>query len=452
MRAFLFLIMAVSTSTIAQPRLVTITDTAAVNPNEVSVVINPSKPDQLVAVSMQFRRPDGSEGISNYAYLSNDFGKTWVTISQHNPERRVQGDDAVTVSASGVFARSYISFDGIRQKQPRIARNGIFVSTSADGFSWGKPVPVVDHINTVRPFEDKPWPAFDAGATSPWKGRLYLSWTRFDEYASALPGDSTHIYFTYSADSGRSFIPPFRISDQAGTCLDDGNTVEGAVPAAGPDGTVYVAWSGPSGIVIDRSTDGGRTFGKDLPVTEHVGGWSFGVKGNERHNGMPVLKINHAPGPDNGTLYIAFMDRRHGDADVFLTSSKDKGQTWTQPLRVNSDKIGNGLDQAFCWLAVDPVDGSVNLVYYDRSITKDGKIGATLARSTDGGRTFKHFDTLIPPFEFEKELFFGDYIGIEAHNGRVVTAITHVAAPGKLAISATMFQFEPGRVTYRKTR
>ena len=29
------------------------------------------------------------------------------------------------------------------------------------------------------------------------------------------------------------------------------------MPAVGPDGEVYVAWAGPTGLVLDRSADGG---------------------------------------------------------------------------------------------------------------------------------------------------------------------------------------------------
>ena len=37
-------------------------------------------------------------------------------------------------------------------------------------------------------------------------------------------------------------------------------TTEGAVPAIGPDGTVYVAWALDETIWFDRSEDGGKTW------------------------------------------------------------------------------------------------------------------------------------------------------------------------------------------------
>lgn len=427
------------------PRFISVTDTSAVNPNEVSVSINPVNPDHIVAVSMQFR-----SGISNMSYSSTNGGLTWNERPHPNPQKRVQGDDAVVFTPSGLAVHSYISFDGIRSKRPKKARNGIFVTTSTDGLSWSEPVPAIDHLNTVRPFEDKPWPSVDAGPDSPGKGRIMLSWTRFDEYQSSLPGDSTNIYFTASDDSGKSFRPPFRINDVAGTCLDDGNTVEGAVSAAGPDGTIFVAWSGPQGIMIDKSTDGGWTFGKDVKVADHIGGWSFAAKNIERHNGMPVLRADISKGPNRGTLYLTFLDKRNGDPDVFLVSSRDGGQTWTVPARVNGDKIRNGVDQLFVWLAVDPVDGSLNFVYYDRSHDEKALVGVTYSRSVDGGKTFKHFKDAAPPFEFNPDLFFGDYIGIDAFGGRTVYVFTHQRTREKLALRAGIYDFEPGTHRLRK--
>ena len=55
---------------------------------------------------------------------------------------------------------------------------------------------------------------------------------------------------------------------------------------------------------------------------------------------------------------------------------------------MNDDPVGNGAAQFFTWMAVDPVDGSVNVVFYDRRDLAGTLTGLTLARSTDGGQTF----------------------------------------------------------------
>lgn len=428
--------------------LTTITEVGAVNPNEVSVAIDPTNNDHIVAVSMQFAYPDGKSGITNYSYVSEDGGKTWSTHANPNPERRRQGDDAVTFFAHGWAARSYISFDGIRVERPEIARNGIFVTTSSDGKSWSKPTPVVDHINTVLPFEDKPWLIADKQTDSPYLGNLYVSWTRFDEYGSSLPGDSTQIWFAVSSDSGKTFKPPFRISDKGGNAQDNDFTVEGAVPAVDQQGNVFVAWSGPRGIELDRSFDGGQTFGKDNMVVEHVGGWDLPVGDFDRHNGMPVTGIDVSLGPNSGRLYINWMDTRNENPDVFLIHSDDQGETWSEVTQVNAiEKTPS--NQLFTWMSIDPIDGSVNILYYDQASVEEGKTGLTLSRSVDSGQTFTHFSIPVNPFVLPKRAFFGDYLGIDARGGRVVAAFTVSRANEQLAIQSAVFDFRPESVDAR---
>src|SRR5947208_2627841 len=83
--------------------------------------------------------------------------------------------------------------------------HGIVASTSRDGLTWGNPVVVVDHVNTVTPMEDKPWLKSDNVPGSKHKGNIYLAWTKFDEYGSKKPEHKSHIYFARSKDGGKTF-------------------------------------------------------------------------------------------------------------------------------------------------------------------------------------------------------------------------------------------------------
>ena len=410
------------------------------SPAELSVAINPSDPDNLVIVSLAAGPPEGP-GTTNYAYVSRDAGRSWRSVPQPNPDGRTQGDDAVVFDRRGTAYRSYISFEGIRMPRPRKAWNGIFVSRSDDGGeSWNRPVPVVDHINTVEPFEDKPWLATDNVEASPHSGNLYVAWTRFDVYGSADPADSTHVLFSRSVDGGQTFSVPIRISDSGGDAVDSDDTVEGAVPAVGPGGEVYVAWAGPRGIVFDRSRDGGWTFGDDRVIAENPGGWDIPLPGMPRHNGMPVTGVDVSSGPDRGSVYVNWIDARNGDPDVFVSASRDGGESWGEPVRVNDDPPGNGKAQLFTWMAVDPVDGSVNLVFLDRRDTEGAAQRVTVARSTDGGRTFVNLPVDQEPFTCPEAVFYGDYLAVSAFGGRVVAAWPHCLENGDLALSAAIFR------------
>ncbi|HYJ47683.1 MAG TPA: sialidase family protein [Pyrinomonadaceae bacterium] len=440
---FLFLLALSSGPAVAQ-RVVRVTEPTAIQPAEVAIAINPKNPDNLVGASFQTARPPGPLAAS-YTYVTMDGGLTWKTMAPQDPQNFIQGDDAVAFSSDGTAYHVHLSFDGIRVERPRRAESGIITSASHDGgLTWAEPVPAINHVNSVTPFEDKPGIVVDNAPASPFKGNVYLAWTRFDVYGSHDPECHTQIYFSRSTDGGKTFSMPFRISDAAGDCIDSDNTVEGAVPAVGPKGEVYVVWAGSQGLVFDKSLDGGLTFGKDKVMGQMPGGWDFPMPGLDRANGMPVTGVDLSAGPRKGTLYVNWVDERNGDLDVFVASSSDGGETWSAPVRVNDDPLKNGKAQFFTWMAVDPVDGSVNTVFYDRRDTEGTLTRLTMARSTDGGRTFVNHKVNLEPFACNETVFFGDYSGITAYNGRVIPIFMHFVDARRLAVSVALFNFKPG--------
>ena len=432
-------------------RVVDITPADARRPAEVSVAINPTNPNHAIAVLLQ-GGASGEPRVTNWSYTSKDGGLTWTPLRATNPGNRPQGDDAIVFGVDGTAFHSYIAFDGILVERPERAFSGIFVRSTKDGASWNAPVAVVDHVNTAIPFEDKPWVGVDRTAASPHKGNVYVAWTRFDVYGSENPAHRSRIMFSRSKDSGRTFSVPHEISDESGDALDSDNTVEGVVPVAGPNGDVYLAWAGPKGIYFDRSTDGGWTFGKDVLVSAMPGGWDLPLEGIERHNGMPVTGVDLSNGPNRGTVYVNWIDLRNGDPDVFVSASKDGGRTWGPPVRVNDDPKGS--TQFFTWMAVDPTDGSINVVFHDRRGQKGTMTSVTLARSVDGGKTFMNFalsayegKTLVPPFDCcTKSAFFGDYNAIDAYGSRLIAAFPVLTANGQQKVQAAVARFLPNTV------
>lgn len=422
----------VSAQTPHPHRVVRVSPADAVSPAEVSVAINPTRPENIIAVSLQ-----AVGTATDFAYVSFDGGNNWASVQGPNPLGRGQGDDAVVFDQDGRALWSYISFTGLRVDRPDDAANGIFVNRSDDGGrTWSEPVTVIDHLNTVEPFEDKPF------LTSGADGRVYVAWTRFSKYGTADPDETSHIFFSLSEDSGESWAMPFRISDEPGDALDDDGTLEGVVPAVGVEGEVYVVWSGPRGLVLDKSTDGGWTFGDDRVIGPHPGGWNIEIDGLSRANGMPVTGVDHSDGAFRGALYVNWVDDRHGDPDVFVIRSDDGGERFTSPVRVNSDARGNGAVQFFPWMAVDPVDGSVNIAFYDRSGLEGTRTGVTFARSTDGGAHFETTPIAIEAFETTPDVFFGDYLGIAAYAGRAIVVFQHFTSSSTLALSAALFRFQ----------
>ncbi len=75
-------------------------------------------------------------------------------------------------------------------------------------------------------------------------------------------------------------------------------------------------------------------------------------------------------------------------------------------------------------MAVDPVSGAVNLIFYDRR-TDNRQTTVTLARSTDDGKSFTNYAFDSQPFESRQGDFFGDYLAVTAYGNKVFGAWAH---------------------------
>jgi len=227
-----------------------------------------------------------------------------------------------------------------------------------------------------------------------------------------------------STDDGKTWSAPIEIDAHPGLPRDDNGAAEGFDGAVGPDGTLYTIWSQDDEIMLNTSRDGGKTFSGARPII-HTAPIMFAIETLDRANGFPQIAID----PKSKRLYVTWSDYRNGDLDVFVSSSSDEGKHWSPALRVNNDPVNNGAEQFFQWLAVDPVDGSVNVVFYDRrGDPKNRKQIVVLARSSDGGHTFNNYAWTDDPFE-AGGVFFGDYSGLAAYGGRVYGIWTEKPAP-----------------------
>jgi BNR/Asp-box repeat len=378
--------------------------------NEPSIAVNAKDPEQLV-VAWQVN--------ASVAY-STDGGQNWTIAEGTAPKNfRVSGDVSITYDSAGHAFLCYIAFDKLGTSQywaHGATRNGIFVRRSADGGkTWdADSASVIAHDSTPGiPFEDKPYIFADAVSSHP--GNLYIGWTQFTLTTSEL-------LFSRSTDRGQSWSPPVRLNRESGLPRDDNGALEGFDGVVAPNGNLYTIWDNRNGIMMATSHDGGRTFSHDRRIIPAGPGY-FGIAGVSRSNGFPQIGIDPRGAKKGGNLYVAWSDYTNGDVDVFVASSRNHGRSWSKPVRVNSDPIHNGNDQFFQWMAVDPKSGAVNLIFYDRRGNNDATT-VTLARSTDGGKTFTNYQWDGDAFSAEGD-FLGDYLAITAFGNKVYGAWAH---------------------------
>jgi FG-GAP-like repeat len=254
---------------------------------------------------------------------------------------------------------------------------GIGLWTSTNGTSW-----IAGACAHIGGSDDRESMWVDNTPTSPFYGRMYISWNDFSVGGGAL-------YVTHS-DDGTTWTPV----QVKSTFIRDVQIT------GGPDGTVFVAAMDEGGggfnnrtNIIYRSTNGGVAFS---PITM---GAPFAPPGDSlcstnsyfaqitpiwRHMGWGQPGVG--PG---GVVHYAFAGKGAGadTGDIFYTRSTDNGVTWSSPIKLNQD-IGTQAQ----WMPSLSVtaSGEVFAYWYDRRNTTDGVNYEIFGRrSTDNGVSFQ---------------------------------------------------------------
>jgi len=146
--------------------------------------------------------------------------------------------------------------------------------------------------------------------------------------------------------------------------------------AVGSTGGVYAGWpdgrilAGDFRIFFAASSDGGATWTTpNLRVGDDVPGST---------QGSPSIAVN-----STGAVFLAWMDWRNGNADIYFAGSADGGATWTTPnKKVNTD--AGIAAQSYPRLAVDGAS-KVYVVWVDE---RNGDSDVFVGVSSDGGMTW----------------------------------------------------------------
>jgi len=365
--------------------------------SEPSISMNPKNTDQLIAGS----------NLNKY-YISENGGLNWSQQTLMSPNYGVWGDPCIIVDTTGDFYFLHLSNPANGNWIDRIVSQKF----DFDTYEWTSGSFM--GLNGTKA-QDKEWAVVDSATNT-----IYVTWTQFDQYGTDDPDKYSNIHFSKSTDAGETWSEATKINEISGDCIDGDETTEGAVPAVGPNGEIYVAWAGPAGIVFDKSLDSGETWlDEDIFINAQPTGWDYDIPGISRANGLPITCCDISPTEYNGTIYVNWSDQRNGedDTDIWISKSTDGGDTWTDALRVNNDPPGK--QQFFTWMTIDQTNGEIIIIFYDRRDYENNNTDVFIARSTDGGNTFENVKISESPFMPSSNVFFGDYTNITAHDGKI---------------------------------
>ncbi|HZC73749.1 MAG TPA: sialidase family protein [Jatrophihabitans sp.] len=340
-------------------------DTAGAPQNETAIAVNPNNANQIVAGANDYvtrtwactigGTPCSALGDAySGTYISNDGGQTWCCTSS-DPNHLgtlipgvehltggpydAGGDPVVAWDTKGHPYYAGLGFNRLSAPNTVTVSRG---TLTGGNLSWSQPT-FINATTSPAILNDKEWMAIDQNASSPFKDRIYVTWTRFKFSAQTGAYVQSPIFFASSSDGGRTFTAPKSI---AGNVLYS----QGSRPVVGPDGSLYVFWDGATRLsaldstYVAKSTDGGATWGKPVQIStlnesEPIDNTLFRV------NSYPA-----AAAAPNGDLYATWttLIEPHGNVAVW-SKSTDDGAHWSTPERVfapaTRDPIGYPVSQ-----------------------------------------------------------------------------------------------------------
>lgn len=320
---------------------------------------------------------DGGIGgnVSMVVSRSTDLGDSWQPVIARDARGKTgeQQESYRPITGFAVDAKSGSQdniYIGAGRRQPGFSGSNALpvqpvVATSTDGGkTFGEPVNLAESIfvdagtrqkafqsattTTPAPTTTVPAPGsraatpdqaanfggFGPSVTVSDKGTVYAMWPA--TYANLTPRPSNAIFISRSDDKGKTWttFPVTTFTWDIGSF----STVVWS-PEGGSEGTLHavadgyetIGVTGYQDIYYYRSTDGGKTWSERKNVTDDDPKQYFGQF-------YPTIGV----APD-GRVEIAFWDTRNDPGyrsnDVYITTSRDNGVTWSPNLRVTEKPI-----------------------------------------------------------------------------------------------------------------
>lgn len=389
---------------------------------------NPKNPSNLIGVWQQDRWDNGgAHGL--VARSSFDGGLTWGTPAALpfsacavTPGYERASDPWVSIGPDGIAYAVSISFNQSNNS------NAVLAAVSKDGGqTWGTPsVIIANNEPTLQFFNDK-----ESVTANPIKaGVAYAVWDRL-ELPNGNPYANTHTaafrgpsMFSKTIDGGKSWSTPSVIV----TVPSRQQTIGNQIVINSQDGTLYdffnlitPPFSKAAGkVAFIKSTDDGATWTRPKIIS---GLQTVSVA--DPNTGEPVRSGDIIPEPAidpmTGQLYVVWQDSRFNGGqydEIALSTSKDGGNTWSAPIRVNTPMGRPAFNPG---INVNS-SNTVAVTYYDFRTLTDNNI-TTLptdiwqTTSTDKGATFANEVHLAGSFDLKtapnaEGFFIGDYQGL----------------------------------------
>ncbi|MDQ4504155.1 sialidase family protein [Sinomonas sp. ASV322] len=242
--------------------------------------------------------------------------------------------------------------------------------------AWSAPSIASGRLNPVL-FDDKSSMWTDNAASSPFFGRVYVSWTAFRAANNThTPSEPEPILAAFSDDGGDTWSQPAQVSPAHDSAHNGGR--QGSTIRTDSKGNVFLFFEGTVGTqsvqMMAVSDNGGRQFSTPRPVADvadvgvldaFANRFTFDGFAGARTNSFPSVDIaNGAPSGQGASdrILLGWSDARNGlgHEEALLQTSADGGASWSTPVSVQA----RGDRPDFTAVAISP-DGRTAYAVYD---------------------------------------------------------------------------------------
>jgi hypothetical protein len=275
------------------------------------------------------------EGTGLVAIQKSSDGRIWsdpeIALGPSDEHVFFYNSLAVDASPGSPYVNSlYVS--AVVLNEPYQNKNQVVVSHSSDGGETWHQVP-------VAPAQNYPESDLCTATTVGYDGTVYVSWMYCNTGPYQCDNDIGHMVFSKSSDGGNTWSAPALMTSVVLNHESIPNTNTGApnYPAIAVDnsngpysGNLYVVmynWTGTYlRVQVIRSTDGGNTWSKPVPVAPP----------SETHDQFfPWISVS-----PTGLVGVSWLDRRNDPANIdyqaFATISADGGLSFRPDVQLTT--------------------------------------------------------------------------------------------------------------------
>ncbi len=355
--------------------------------NEPSIAINPTDVNNIIIGCNDYRTDS-----SLWYFTSTNGGLSWAGAPHQSRWQfsNVPFDPAVVFDHNGTayFCNERSERDGL----PYAVNDLVCFRSTTKGTSWDLPVRVVFDSNaphSASQTADKGYICVDDSPTSPFSGRIYISWVVYES-------GKGKIVVSHSSDNGKIWSTPKAITASA--------NFQCPIPICGVNGDLFISYQDIDPIHrqihFARSSDGGESFNSDVIVSGYTDlGHLYPpgktdahpvIKGHLRVNSFPSIALDHST-LHLGRIYMTWAGKDNNlRTHIYLTTSDDRGSHWAPPTTIEADVNAHSTDKFFPAIAVDKSNGDIGIVCYDsrNDSLNNELVDAYMLFSRDGGSNF----------------------------------------------------------------